>query len=45
MPKGIKKYQGAPLAMFGPLYNAEGDGGGGSTPPAQPVSRTSICSR
>ena len=36
MPKGIKKYRGAPLAMFGPLYNAEGDGGGGSTPPAQP---------
>lgn len=33
----VKKYRSAPLAMFGPLYNAEGDGGGGSTPPQQPA--------
>lgn len=40
MPKGIRKYRSAPLAMFGPLYNAEGDGGGGgSTPPQQPAAK------
>lgn len=40
MPKGIKKYRSAPLAMFGPLYSAEGDGGGGgSTPPQQPAAK------
>lgn len=38
MPKGIKKYQGRPLAMFGPLYSAEGEaGGGGSVQPPKPA--------
>lgn len=34
MPKGIKKYRSSSLATFGPLYNAEGEAGGGS--PVQP---------
>ena len=45
MPKRMKKYQGSPLAMFGPLYVTDGDGGGapspsgetGSTPVDAPV--------
>lgn len=34
----VKKHKSSPLAMFGPLYNAEGEGGGGAapTPPADP---------
>ena len=32
MPRGIKRYQGNPFAMFGPLYNAPDDTGGGGGP-------------